>query len=73
VITRDGKRLVSTGYDKRLHVWDLEKRKELHSFEGHTWGIQSVALSPDGQCVVSAGLDGTMRLWRLPRGAQPPE
>lgn len=35
----------------------------LHVLEGHTGWVYKVAFSPDGGRLISASLDGTLRLW----------
>jgi WD40 repeat protein len=65
-ITRDGRYALSPSGDKTVRLWDLQTRKELHCFTGHTEAAGSVVVSPDGRYALSGGGDGTMRLWRLP-------
>lgn len=38
----------------------------LHTFSGHAGGITAIAISPNGEFVVSAGRDATLRVWDLP-------
>ncbi|KAG1895487.1 uncharacterized protein F5891DRAFT_669043 [Suillus fuscotomentosus] len=33
--------------------------------DGHTWGVGSIAISPNGRILASASCDGTARLWSL--------
>ncbi len=35
----------------------------LHTWDGHTEGVNSVAISSDGSLVVSGSSDNTVRLW----------
>jgi WD40 repeat protein len=67
VVSADGKRLLTGGYDKALRLWDADTGKELRGFEGHTDAIQAVALSPDGKRVLSASGD-LVRLWDAQTG-----
>ncbi|MYA70851.1 hypothetical protein F4Y19_12330, partial [Candidatus Poribacteria bacterium] len=36
---------------------------------GHTWGMHSMALSPDGDILASGSEDTTIRLWDMQTGA----
>jgi WD40 repeat protein len=40
-----------------------EAGKETRRYEGHDGAVYHLALSPDGQQLLSAGRDGTLRLW----------
>lgn len=40
------------------------------SLRGHAEGVQSAALSPDGQRIASAGDEGTVRIWRANGGTE---
>jgi WD40 repeat protein len=77
-----GKELLSAGFDKVIHVWDLQGRSNLPSrtirqpiFRGDRGQIWSIALSPaevDGQRLLAVGglspgiLRGTIVLMRYP-------
>jgi WD40 repeat protein len=39
--------------------------KQLAAFEGHEGGIPSISFSPNGQQLITASYDGTVRLWNL--------
>ena len=67
-ISRDGRRLVSAGYDKTARVWDLSRGDPaipVAVLRGHGAVIWSVALSADGRWVATASADKTARLWDL--------
>ncbi len=40
----------------------------LRTLDGHTWGVQDLALFPDGLRAISASGDGTLKIWNLDTG-----
>lgn len=77
-LSSDGRYAVSGGYDNTVRLWNVETGAEICRYLGHWEWIWSVAMSPDGRQVLSAGgaygnpdtiapgKDFALRLWRLP-------
>jgi WD40 repeat protein len=59
-----------SGGDRAIRAWDPATGKALRQFTGHTGGVNSISLSPDGQRLASASQDGTIRLWDTTTGKQ---
>ena len=53
----DGKRLVSTGFDKTVRIWDPATGKELHTLTAHTMPVLCVAFEPDGRHFITAAAE----------------
>lgn len=51
-----------------VELWDWPTRKLVRVFKGHTDFINGLAFTPDEQHIVSAGHDGTTRIWRVDDG-----
>ena len=64
--TPDGRRVLGTGYDKSLHVWELAGEKPVVSKEVLPGQGYFVGLSHDGTRVAVTGADGGAAVWRLP-------
>jgi WD40 repeat protein len=50
-------------------VWDAKTGEVVVGpLEGHTWPVNSVAFSPDGNRIVSGSADGTIQVWDAKTG-----
>lgn len=60
-----------TRFDERIHLWDIETGRKLHSFDGATDGyVESLSFLPNGRTLVSGMGRGTVLLWDMPRLAE---
>ncbi len=62
----DGKTL-ATGSDT-ARLWDVSTGQQTAEFKGHTKGLVSVAISPDGTKLATGSFDKTAKLWDIPTG-----
>jgi WD40 repeat protein len=46
-----------------LALWDIATSKARFGLKGHQRAILSIALTPDGNLLASAGMDQTVRVW----------
>ncbi len=62
--------LVAThdGRQKKILLWDVAAGKLLRTLEGHSAGVTTAVLTPDGSRLLSASEDGTLRFWDVASG-----
>jgi WD40 repeat protein len=68
--SRPDSNILATGSeDKTIQLWDISRClplktcQPLQTLRGYDYWVHAIALSPDGQQIVAAGDDGTMRFW----------
>lgn len=68
--SKDGKTLVTGGYDGRLIWWpvDAETPEAIRAIDAHQGWIRAIAVSPDGTLLASVGNDLVIRLWNMSDG-----
>ncbi len=64
----EGGILASSGEDKTIKIWEVQKGQCLKTLTGHKNWVRSVAFSSDGRQIVSGGDDNTVKIWDFRTG-----
>lgn len=51
--------------NNEVNIWNLKKLKKTHTLMGHTSRVLYLAMSPDGNNIVTGAGDETLRFWNL--------
>lgn len=65
----DGSRILTSGEDGTVYLWETATGKQLHGFRDHVGPAEDVRFLPQQDTAVSSGLDGTLRFWDLATGS----
>lgn len=55
--------LVTCSADSTAKIYRTNTSAMLHSLEGHTGSLTRVLFTPQGNRVITAGMDGITRIW----------
>jgi WD40 repeat protein len=55
----------SVSSDRRVMLWGMESKTPLNIFTAHTQAVKTLAFSPDGKLLATAGDDGLILIWDL--------
>ncbi|MDX2098977.1 MAG: NB-ARC domain-containing protein [Leptolyngbyaceae cyanobacterium bins.59] len=61
-------KLLATGIDNEICLWQVSDSKQLLTCRGHAGGVQTLAFSPDGNLLASGSHDQTIRVWDVSSG-----
>ncbi|KAG2057865.1 WD40 repeat-like protein [Suillus hirtellus] len=67
-LSPNGKTIASGCYDKKVRLWNIETRKVIAKWLGHTDLVYALCWSGDGKRVLSGSWDGTARVWDVESG-----
>jgi WD40 repeat protein len=59
----DGSLLAAGGHDGHSRLWDVDTRKLLRDFHGHSVNVHSLSFSPDGKTLAAGAWDTAITLW----------
>lgn len=68
-VSPNGELLATGGDDSRVLIWRTKSGRIVNEFLRHTDKVGTLAFSPDGQSILSIGLDGA-RIWDVHTGVQ---
>lgn len=66
--SRDDRFMALGSRNGSVRAWDVESRRLVRNFVGHTEGVKSAPFSPDGKYVISGSRDKTIRVWDMEKG-----
>jgi WD40 repeat protein len=58
-------KFASVSSDRRVILWGMESKTPLSIFTAHTQAVKTLAFSPDGKLLATAGDDGLIIIWDL--------
>jgi WD40 repeat protein len=68
-MARDGQTVAGVTHNNKITLWNLKTGTEIRTLIGHSLPILSLAVSPDGQLLASAGHEKTIKIF-VPHSGQ---
>jgi len=64
-ITSNGRYALTSSADGVVRLWDLNEKRQVHKFVGHSDWAWGACMTPDGRVAASCSRDWTVRVWDL--------
>jgi WD40 repeat protein len=61
-----GEFFASGSLDTNIKIWDIRRKSCIHTYKGHTRGVNVLRFTPDGKWVVSGGEDNSVKVLVFP-------
>ncbi len=71
--SHDNQLVFVAGLESTIRVWDTQTGQSVNNLRGHRASVHHIALSPDGDRLVSISADQSLRLWSLTTWREPGE
>jgi mitogen-activated protein kinase organizer 1 len=55
--------VVGASEDGRVYYWELVDGAVVESFAAHSDVVCSIAMHPEGTCLLTSSIDGTVKVW----------
>ena len=68
-LKKDGKALLVGGESPNVQLFELSTKTILRSFKGHTGAVRVTKFAPNGNSIVTASDDSTVRIWDVASGS----
>ena len=67
LFSKNANEIVSThGYsDNAIVIWKYPSMKKIATLTGHSYRVLYLAISPDGESIVTGAGDETLRFWKV--------
>ncbi|KAF3483500.1 uncharacterized protein GIQ15_02824 [Arthroderma uncinatum] len=72
-LSAKGSILASGGPDSVVRIWDSKTGKLVTKFVGHTDNVRSILINRDGDTIMTASSDQTVKIWSMAAGRYHPQ
>lgn len=64
-ITSDDKFIISGSLDKNVIIWNVEERRPVIIYKGHTGYVNLLEITSDSKYLISGSIDTTIKIWNI--------
>jgi WD40 repeat protein len=65
IVTPDNKSIISTSYDKKIKIWDINSAKCMETLEDQSHFVGGIDLTPDNKFFYTSSYHSKLKIWDL--------